>query len=135
MRHDAPAAHAAASALIAEHGTDVLPQVMLAWIDTALAAMGVARDGRPAQLVFADVSTGRCATDAADVSPTVAWAGRLLNARIADDEDSFRALLDAVPDGQSGVYVNALLDCCAQSVRLGPHLAAATRGDRTEGTA
>ena len=48
-----------------------------------------------------------------------------LLARIADDEDSYRALLDAIPDGQHQQYVTALLDCCAQSCRLGPRIVAA----------
>jgi len=127
MRRDWPAAVGAADVLIAEHGPGVLPDVMLAWIDTALTAQGITRDktGEPALLLFGNVDTGRVATDAHDVNPAVAWAGRLINARIADDQDSYRALLDAVPAGMDQRYVTVLLDCCAQSCRLGPRIAAA----------
>jgi len=131
MRRDWPAAQAAASALIAAHGPDVVPRVMLAWIDTAIVAQGITpeKTGRPAHLIFGDVDTGTVATDAHDVDPVIAWAGRLINARIADDQDSYAALMDAVPDGDGSRYVTVLLDCCAQTVRLGRHIAQA-RGAR-----
>ena len=127
MRRDWPAVQDAATALVTTHGPGVLGDVMLAWIDTALAAQGITcdRTGEPAQLLFGDLTTGRIATDADDVNPATAWAGRLINARIADDQDSYRALLDSVPDGMDQRYVTVLLDCCAQSCRLGPRIAAA----------
>lgn len=124
MHYDATAAQAAASALLADFGPDVVPHVMLAWIDTALAAQGITpgQTGQPARLIFGDVSTGRVAADANDVSPAVAWAGRLLNARIANDQEIYQALMSAIPAGQSSRYINTLLDACAQSIRLGHHL-------------
>lgn len=121
MRHDAVAAQAAANALLADFGPGVIPQVMLAWIDTALSAQGIGpgETGQPARIVFGDIDTGNIATDAHDVAPEVAWAGRLMNARIANDRDTYQALMNAVPPDQDGRYINSLLDCCAQSARLG----------------
>jgi len=114
---DQAATVAAAKALLAAHGSGVIPQVMVAWIDTLIGARGITEVGQPARIMFADTDTGAIG-DVTQVRPEVAWAGRLINARIADDEESFRALMGAVPEGKSDRYVTTLLDCCAQSINL-----------------
>lgn len=120
MRRDNPAVQAAASKLIVDFGPDIIWQVMLAWVDTALASQGITqgRTGQPAQIIFGDVDTGHIATDAHDVAPDVAWVGRLMNSRIADDRDTWNALMDAIPLGKENSYATTLLECCAQTVRL-----------------
>lgn len=124
IRRDRAATQTAVTALIAAFGADVLPQVMLAWVDTTLNAQGVTADGRPARIVFGNPATGRV-SDADDVPPEIAWAGRLLGARAADDEDTYRALMAAIPDEDVGRHITALLHCCAETCRLGGALKAA----------
>lgn len=123
-RCDPEATQAAATALVHEYGAAVLPQVMLAWVDAAITQQGITETGEPAQLVFADVDTGSVASDARDVDPMVAWAGRLINARIADDQPGYEALMGVVYAAQNqGPYVTTLLNVCAQTCRLGPRIA------------
>lgn len=125
MRRDHAAAQQAANELLRAFGPDVLPQVMLAWIDTAIASQGITLDdeGKPARLMFGDVDTGRTSTDADDVDPIVAWVGRLINARIANDEATYRALMNvALDSGRWNRYVTVLLDGCAQTCRLGTEI-------------
>lgn len=117
MRRDRDAMVVAARTLVDHHGMSVVPQVMLAWIDTVIAQAGIT-GGDPARLLFADVDTGHVSLDAHDVRPEVAWAGRLLNARIAEDQDSYRALMGSVPAGMDQLYITTLLECCALSINL-----------------
>ena len=114
-RRDPAATQRAATALITTHGPDVINPVMMAWIDTVIGAQGIPY-GQPGALAFLDTDGGPWTENADDVRPAVAWAGRLINARIACDEDSYRALIGAVPAGRDGEYINALLDCCALSI-------------------
>lgn len=81
------------------HGGTCLPQVMLAWIDVLGAVTGITEYGPGVHLSFLDTEAGAIRT-ADTVPPEVAWAGRLVAARFADDEDTFRALLRAVPPGE-----------------------------------
>lgn len=104
-------------ALVDEHGADVIPDVMLAWIDTALHQSGmIAHHGHVHLLQFTDVTSGRegCADD---VNPDIAWAGRLMTARLADDRDVFEALMKVgIVEQDPAVWgrrVLTLLSCCA----------------------
>lgn len=63
---------------------------------------------------FRRVDGDQRVTDADGVPrPEVAWAGRMLAARAAGDEDAWRALLTSVPDAEFGRHVGALLEMCA----------------------
>lgn len=98
-----------------KHGPDCLPQVMLAWIDTTLKAIGATTYDGPAALQFLNVDTGEETGNSNDLSPHTAWAARLINTRLADDEAGFNALLDAAMTTPRdwASHVLALLSCCA----------------------
>ena len=116
-RRDPEAMATTARTLIETHGPGVIPNVMLAWVDTVIATQQI-KYGNPGRIVFADTDTGHIAHDASEVRPEVAWSGRLINARLACDEDSYRALMAAVPDDATSRHITTLLDCCAQSINL-----------------
>lgn len=98
-----------------EHGPDVIPNVLLAWIDTALHAAGLDDYGEPAHLTFGNLDNGDVTNDANDVDPLVAWSARLVNARLADDPATFDALLAAAQASERtwGEHVLTLLNCLA----------------------
>lgn len=101
--------------IASEHGPDVIPSVMLAWVDTTLHAVGIDDYGTPAVLGFGELTSGTITANSDEVSPDVAWAGRVINARCADDEESFEALVDAVATDNRrwGMHVLTLLHVCA----------------------
>jgi hypothetical protein len=104
-------------ALVDEHGHEVVCQVMLAWIDTVNHRYLHAPSGTAVHLFFIQPGT-RAAAGADDVHPDVAWAGQVIAARLADDEDSFVALMMAVPDDRAWTdRVYAVLDCLSTTVR------------------
>jgi len=98
---------------IAEFGPRGLERAMLGFCDTAIARSGV-RPGQPMRIRFRRGDGDQRVTDADGVPrPEVAWAGRMLAARAAGDEDAWRALLTSVPDAEFGRHVGALLEMCA----------------------
>jgi hypothetical protein len=114
-----------------EHSPDVIPQVMLAWVDTAWARMYP--DGIPDGYLDAPMRfwhEGDEHTESVDrVPPPVRWAGRFIVARLADDETQARALLSSVQsDEEWSSAVLSVLDVCAANVRLA---AAVEGGDPT----
>ncbi len=101
--------------LVDEHSSEVLPEVMMAWIDTLLT-----RNPPPGTFGgFAFVGEhDRQLNTVDDVPPAVAWAGRLIVARANADEQQLRALIDSVPtDADWARNVNALLTTVAANLR------------------
>ncbi|RCG21952.1 hypothetical protein DQ384_36445 [Sphaerisporangium album] len=124
LRSDGDAPVNAISALSQQHGGEGVGQAMVAWIDTLIARTpGLAR-GMRVRLVWEDFQT-RQRSDISDVDPVEMWAGQLIAARVADDRDTFRALLQAIPCGDSdapGSYVGGLLEAVALNLEHVPRL-------------
>lgn len=103
MRRDHDTARAAVQAIAARDPED-LPDVLLAWCDTLLSARGLRDYGaEPFTLDFGNLDTLQV-QHADDVPPAVAWAGRLIAARAADDQATFEALILAAVDGEGDAW-------------------------------
>lgn len=107
--------------IAAEHGGSAVVAAMLAWIDTLVEARGgVADPGAGVRLAFVEARSGDV-HDAGDVEPLQAWAGRLIAARVADDEAIGRALIDTAAAGTEldwGRHVLTLLNTVALNLRF-----------------
>lgn len=107
--------------LAASYGQAGVTTAMLAWIDTAIAASGLDRSG-PVRIAWNAVETGAIQTDADQVAPEARWAGRLLAARLADDERGFHALLTVLgtlTPAQTGDHILGLLRSCVLTIKQG----------------
>lgn len=105
-----------------EHGAEVLPVAMLAWIDTMLDVVPQTT-GKLVIPAFYCLAHGHI-TDVDNTSPEVAWCGRLIAARANDDEQMYRALIDSVPtDEQYARNLATLLQTIALNLRMAgwPH--------------
>lgn len=98
-------------------GADVFPQVLLAWADAAIDEAFPDQRGQLVTLQFQhELAIAPTGSDA--VAPEVAWAGRFIAARLADDEPMARDLLASVAnDDQWGMCVSAMLHCCGAIIR------------------
>lgn len=101
-----------------EYGGDGVVQAALLWIDRLLYDTG--RDttnGQPVRLQFLNSDTG--SVDSADeVDPPVAWCGRLIAARVADDEHIFTALINSFHSDETfSRYMGLLLSLIAMQYR------------------
>lgn len=95
-----------------------MPQVLLAWIDTALARSGF-KPGGNAGVLWKNLKDGQI-QGADEVPPGVRWAGRAFIARANDDEESFRALCySAATDQQWSNNVVELLLLCGRFLHHG----------------
>lgn len=112
------AASAAVNRLGAEHGYQVIPVAMCAWIDFTARFCWPVPTGVPVGLKFRDEITGElCPVD--DMHPDYRWAGRVLVARVSRDLDQFNALISSVPDDkQWSACVAALLNICGTELRV-----------------
>jgi hypothetical protein len=118
---DWPGAARCVEELAKTYGTAGVTTAMLAWIDTAIAASGL-DGGGPVRIAWNAVETGAIQTDADAVSVEVRWAGRLLAARLADDERGFHALLSVLPTltpSQTGDHILGLLRSCVLTIKQG----------------
>jgi len=103
------------------YGPDVIPQVMLAWIDSAIGVIWP--DGPPPAEKVGGLTfwhEGDTHTETVDqVPPGIRWAGRFWMARIIDDEAQGRALIAAVQgDEEWRGCVSGVLDVSASAIRL-----------------
>ncbi len=121
-------ANKAAQMIGDEFGGDGVVTAMIGWADTVIAQTpGLVGDGRPVRLAFQQLETGHIDYDAERVPDGVRWAGRLLTARAADDEDAFAALIDSVPDDVTfSRNVGCVLQMAALNLRA---LQTATAGE------
>lgn len=91
-----------AERIVADYGPGVIVDAMAAWIDTYAHVCGVAEDKPVTPHLVGFVNTGTGDFVDADGAPLgLAWAGRLITARLADDESTFNALINAVPDEET----------------------------------
>jgi hypothetical protein len=102
-----------------------MPQVMLAWIDTAALNIGltpellegIQRRGEPLRPVYLREDDGQLDTNADDVDPAVANAGRLITARLANDEATFVAVIRTVPGNAEWTQlVSRVLEACVFAI-------------------
>lgn len=106
-----------------EHGPDVLPRVMLSWIDTAWARLFP--DGLPEGYLDRPMRFWHVGDDHTesvdDVPPAIRWAARFVFARLGDDEQQANALIQSVRDDREwSAAVQAVLDVCGANLRLAP---------------
>lgn len=101
-----------------EHGADVIPSCLLAWIDTMLKHAYPSRQpGDPVHLGIVDVD-GRVGPR----DPAQRWAGWAISARAADDEDTFWDLVASVQSGQGwSEVVWQVLNLCGTTIRVATH--------------
>lgn len=108
-----------------ENGSDVLYGIMLTWIDTTIAAVFGSLRPPNADIVtsftFMNPETGQ--KDTVETVPSrVAWVGRVMNARLMDDPETFMALMDVAQQKDEqfwGEHVMELLTCCAVTASRG----------------
>lgn len=101
-----------------EYGGDGIVQAALLWIDRLLYDSGREHDGKPVSLAFLDAETGTVGS-ADDVDPAVAWCGRLIAARFADDEATFAALVNSFHSDETfSRHMGALLSLIALHYRI-----------------
>lgn len=120
-RGDMKAAANAVETIATRHGGNVIPEVMLAWIDTTICEIGGTRMDVAVRLAFMDTADpDRIIRTADDMHPMVVWAGRLAVARLTDDQAMFTALIESIhTDEEWGRAVLTLLMCCADTARHG----------------
>lgn len=99
-------------------GADSITDTVLALIDTMLHNTGVEEYGGAVQPAWRSIETGQVAGPDGTPAPVV-WAGRLVAARMADDPDTYMALVAAVPKGEQGRYVMAVVNVVATTLRGG----------------
>lgn len=118
MRRDDKVASALVSRIDTELGAQAVHAALTAWADTTIHALGLDY-GKPKHLHWQHADTGK-RDDASAVPPPARWAGQLLNARVALDEDTWAALIDALPDDaqQVGLHVMTFLSSCAATAQF-----------------
>ncbi|HEX3778486.1 MAG TPA: hypothetical protein VHX38_02385 [Pseudonocardiaceae bacterium] len=99
------------------YGFEVIPQVMLAWIDSTISQCGIDPEGKPVGIAWQREGSEEV-TDADSTPPAVVWAGRLVGARLADDEEMYRAVIASIEDDEQwSRNVAALLTTCGAMLR------------------
>lgn len=95
-----------------------LTRCCLSVIDSTLDHLGLDDpDQAPDAVAFVNARTGAIEW-ADDVAPEVAWSGRLMMARMRDDEETFKAVFDTIPE--DGYWINypiTLMRSCLLQVR------------------
>lgn len=108
-------------------GTEGLITAIIGWCDTFIAQVigDVEYGAQPVRMALWCAETGEVET--ADEAPVHArWAGRLISARLANDEAGFMALLKAPDEGaQLGDAIMGLLQSVAISIKNADTLRAA----------
>jgi hypothetical protein len=120
MREDWDAMKAALEAM---SGSEALIVAIVAWCDTLLARHpdGPHAGDRPVQVGWLEDGKGRV-QHAEDVPPPARWAGQVIAARAALDEDAFYALLGAPAEGADlGSCVIALVQSVAMTLGAASH--------------
>lgn len=126
-RSDWEAAGAGLEDIAARCGSDGIYLAIMIFCDTCITAT-FGTKGPPSDASMApawvDSDSGMVYTEAAEVMPSVRWAGQILTARAVLDRDGFDALIHAIPDDPliCGEYVMALLTTSVltyQKVRSG----------------
>lgn len=113
------------------NGSPGLITAIMGWCDTFIARFDLRpKDGEQplVRMAWLNVESGAVET-ADETSSTMRWAGRLIAARIADDEAGFYALLRAPAGGaELGDCIMALLHSVATSLNAPDRVRAAAAG-------
>ena len=103
-----------------ECGPEGVELAMRGWIDTMAGRLGIEPGGQVVAIKFRGIDDdGEPDASAVNADAVerreVVWAGRLMAARVAMDQDTYIALLDALPDDPSevGRHVAAVLEMCS----------------------
>lgn len=108
---------AAARVIVEANRPDLTPQLILAWIDTVLVAVGVTDYG-PHRTNIAPMFVAVEGQQDREPSEYVRWGWRLLQARMTNDEDAFMAALeDYAEAGRWGDAVMTLLKTIALNLK------------------
>ena len=101
-----------------ECGGAGLGEAILAWTDAMIhhATAGQQVPFAPGGMDFADPQTGQLNVE---LPAEVEWAGRLLAARAAMDQDRYRAVLAELPDDPAGIglHVWRLIEVIGMTIR------------------
>jgi hypothetical protein len=120
MREDWGAVKAALDAMSGSHALIV---AIMAWCDTLLVRHpdGQCAGGHPVQVTWQEHGEGPL-QHAEDVPPPARWAGQVIAARAALDEEAFYALLAAPAEGADlGSCVIALVQSVAMTLGEASH--------------
>lgn len=102
-----------------QHGALV---AMLLWADALIEYRGGRETGRFTQLTFFDVNEGPNPTEhgADEAPPWARWAGRFIFARVRDDQDQGRALLESCAGDEEQFESNVLgvLEMVAETITI-----------------
>lgn len=116
--HDVARALKAVNAIAVQYGDQVIPHVVLAWIDTMTIRCGLTRESEQFVQVFWRHESSDVLTDADGTPPGVRWAGRAIAARIADDREQYIALVNScVSEDEWRANVFGVLDVCSTMLR------------------
>jgi hypothetical protein len=98
-----------------ECGPDGTLYAVMGWCDTLAAKQGIDENSGPLALGWRDEDTGRFHLGGEGVPDRIRWAGQLIVARAALDEEMFWALIKALPKDPRvvGDHVGALLETVA----------------------
>ncbi|GIH69460.1 hypothetical protein [Sphaerimonospora thailandensis] len=124
QREDWPTCKQLIEQISRELGADGIYMAALAWLDTMLDYAKPPGAKGMAVPAWRDADTGQHTKDAHQVRPSIAWCGQLAVARANDDQGTFEALFEAIPEGQEGAYVAELLMIAGMTIN------AALRGGR-----
>lgn len=107
-----------------ECGPEGVELAMRGWIDTMAGRLGIEPGTQAVAVTFRgidDDGTPDASAVHADAveRPEVVWAGQLMAARVAMDQDTYVALLNALPHDPSevGAHVAAVLEMCSLAMR------------------
>lgn len=106
-------AHRQLQELNDEHGSEIIPNVMVAWAITTMHYSGIDQDpDRVMGMMFVNAATGET-NDVDNVPPPIRWAGRFLIGVATRDTAQVGALVDSVTsDEEFSDVVAGLLNVC-----------------------
>jgi hypothetical protein len=108
----------ALNAISVRYGDEVIPHVVLAWIDTMMTQCGLAREAEQAVQVLWRHETSDEVTEADETPPGIRWAGRAIAARVADDRRQYMALVNSCASADEWRQnVVGVLDVCSTMLR------------------
>lgn len=114
-------AHRCVNRIVTVYGKDVMPAVLLAWVDVTISQLFPGGPPDPAKfggIQFFDATRNRM-QDVEEAPSGVRWAGRFLTARLLDDEAQALALVAApASDGEWAECVAGTLNVCATAIRI-----------------
>jgi hypothetical protein len=106
-------------------GGDACTLALVLWMDATARQMGAPRGGVPGMsvtLAFHNTHTDQLEDAEHVADPRIVWAGRLFAARVARDEETCVALMQAVPGPEQLAHLVTMLECLAVTWRSGQRM-------------